>query len=412
MKRPRSILWLVAGLSVVSGCARYPEGPGDGVDAPDRVVAFRMTVKGRINPLYYYFFAVDTDQDQGRDGPVAVVAGPFWGNGWGTGSISRYLEYHIAAPPTLWATVATSTLVTAGGGILNATGSPTDAALGQHVLTVETVSLGTATLSGSGTIAGVTNNSDQNAGTFSIQTDASGATVAGGVSFTPAPDGSRPLTTEESSRLTALNAGGVALAADSLDVFGLTLQIAPVPSAGTQTIAIGPTTAQVRDVFTADVTGIQSIAAGTVTANSTTPTATPPIPGVTLSTGTLVTGGSATVRTMLSPNNTLVADQPFAWTDPAGSNTWQATIDVADLGSGLREVSFNFITTTELIFDPQYTGDKPFDALGPRGNDYVTVRLDADDVFTNQDALTPEREGDVAVADIDITDWRVEVRRP
>ena len=417
MKRTMQLAFVGLGLSALAlaGCARYPEGPGTGVNVPQRVVSFQMTVKGRINPQYYYYFAVDTDQDQGVDGPVPVAAGPFWGNGWGTGSISRYLEYHLAAPPTLWAAVTTSNLLTAGGGITNAFGSPTDANLGQHVLTVQSVALGTATLSGAGTVQGVTNASDQNAGTFSIQTDATGATVASGVTFSPASDGGRALTTDETTRLSQLNAGGVTLTATSLDVFGLTLDVSGAPAAGTQTITVAPTVGTVPDVFTADVTNVQTTGTGTVTANSTTPTATPPIPGVTLTAGTLAQGGSATLHTILSPNSTLVADQPFLWTDPAGSNTWQATIDLADLGQNLHEISFNFITTTELIFDPQYTGEKPFDGLGTSGNDYVTVRLDVDDVFTNADALTPEREGDATagnVADIDIVDWRVEVRRP
>lgn len=399
-------------LAALSGCARYPEGPGSGVDVPDRVIAFQMTVKGRINPAFYYFFAVDTDEDKGADGPLPVAAGPFWGNGWGTGSITRFLEFHIGPPPQLWAAVATADLVAAGGGIVNAVGSPTDAALGQHLLTVQAVQLGAVAVTGTGMVQGATNVSDQNAGTFSIQTESTGAITAGGITFTPAADGSRPLTTAETERLNQLNAGGVALTADSLDVFGLALQLSPVPVAGVSTIQVQPTTAQVRDVFTADVTNVQTISTGTVTANSSISTGTPPIPGVTLITETLTQGGTATIQTTLSPNATLVADQPFAWTDPTGSNTWQATIDIADLGQDVNEISFNFITTTELIFDPHFTGENIFDGLGPRGNDYVTVRLDVDDVFTNQDMLSPESEGDVTVPDIDITDWRVEVRRP
>lgn len=67
---------------VLVGCARFPEGGGN-VDIPPRTLYAEMTVKGEINPSYYYFLALGRDQT-GDTGPLPIVTGPELGNGWGT----------------------------------------------------------------------------------------------------------------------------------------------------------------------------------------------------------------------------------------------------------------------------------------------------------------------------------------
>jgi hypothetical protein len=50
------------------------------------------------------------------------------------------------------------------------------------------------------------------------------------------------------------------------------------------------------------------------------------------------------------------------------------TIDLSRLGQNVRNLSVNFIATTELIFDPTVVNpnEHTYDALGRLGNDYVT----------------------------------------
>jgi len=67
---------------LVAGCARYPASAGPS-DLPPVTIHTEITLNGDYNPAYYYFFAVDTNGDD-SNGPVPVVAGPEYGNGWGT----------------------------------------------------------------------------------------------------------------------------------------------------------------------------------------------------------------------------------------------------------------------------------------------------------------------------------------
>ena len=81
-------LLLLAGLAL-QGCAKFPENAQQiGVR---RQMAVDFQVAGRINPAYYYFIAIDTQG--GGPGPEPVVISG--GNGWGTGSITHFVQYHL-----------------------------------------------------------------------------------------------------------------------------------------------------------------------------------------------------------------------------------------------------------------------------------------------------------------------------
>jgi hypothetical protein len=352
-----------------------------------------------------------------------VAAGPFWGNGWGTGSLSHFVSYTQGRYDVYAANRRLEPLAQ-GGGILGATGSPQETDTGEYQLTVGDITLGAATLNGTGTITGVTNDSDQNAGQFSVETDASGHTVAGEVSFTPAADGGRAPNTAEQAAVDALNAGA-ALAADSLTAFGLTLQIG-APAAGTQTIDLAPATAEVGVRFDPAGGGTRT-STGTVTANSTTPTATPPIPGVSLRTGTLETGGVARFRSETTPTSTLIGP-PYESVPPVGSSQLDVTVDLNTLGQNLDNLSVNFISTTELIFDPTVTDPRLhcYDGLSnspaDAGNAYVTFSVRQTRTISNGDFSAPETGGDATVNkdlvatqaeqdSVDIIDWSITVQR-
>lgn len=66
----------------LTGCARYPAG-GDDPNAPPVTIRATMTVAGQINPAYYYFLAIDTDNNDG-DGPIPVISDEELSSGWGT----------------------------------------------------------------------------------------------------------------------------------------------------------------------------------------------------------------------------------------------------------------------------------------------------------------------------------------
>ncbi|MBM3501445.1 MAG: hypothetical protein FJX74_22555, partial [Armatimonadetes bacterium] len=334
---------------VLTGCARGPGGGGPVI--PEWVLQFFVRFAGPVDDTSFYYIAIDADGDYGLDGPLPVAAGPFWGNGWGTGSITHFISY-TQGRYDVYEVSRRLEIIAGGGAVVGVTGSPDETDTGEYRLTVGTVTLGAATVGGTGTVAGATNDSSQNAGEFSIETDAAGETVAGGVSFTPATDGGRALTSAEQTALDALN-GGVALAADSLAPFGLTLQIGTL-AAGTQTVTVAPTVAAVAVRFQPSSGSAARDSTGTLTANSDTPTATPPIPGASLRTEGLTQGAVATLRSETSPAATLLGP-PYESVAPLGSSQLDVTIDLAMLGAPADDLSVNFISKTELIFDPTIT---------------------------------------------------------
>jgi hypothetical protein len=58
----------IAAMVAVSGCARGGEGADPIV--PARVLEFIIRFKGGIIDNFYYFVAIDTDNDSGLDGQV------------------------------------------------------------------------------------------------------------------------------------------------------------------------------------------------------------------------------------------------------------------------------------------------------------------------------------------------------
>lgn len=418
MKKLLCALCVVA-VVVLSGCARGGEG---GAVGPDIVVDFHARYAGIINDSYYYFIPVDTDGDFGVDGPVPVAAGPFWENGWGTGSFSHYIEYHQGQYNVYRVTVV-PTLATAGGGITAISGVPTTSAAGTSVLTVQAINFGAVTVGGTGMVTAVTNTGFQAAGTLALETNATGEVVAGSVVYTPAASGGRALTAAEQAAIDALNAGGVPLAAGSLSALGLSLDLAAA-QAGTQTLTIAPTTATVRNVFTPveNTPGPVVTTTGSLQANTANVDTNTVLPGATVTAGNYTTGGSATVTLALSPTPIRLGP-PFDYTLPSGGSALHVTLDLAMLGENIPDLSVNYISTTELIFDPTITDPAlhTYDALGRLGNRYVTFRTNqfqtinnASGLFEQEQANDTTLQGNVTEEQrnmVDLIDWSITIRR-
>jgi hypothetical protein len=400
----------------LAGCAR---GGGAGPGVPAILLDFVVDFGARVDDSSFYFIALDADGDFGADGPLPVAAGPFWGNGWGTGSITHFVSY-TQGRYDVYRVNRQLEILARGGGIVGATGSPDETDTGEYELRVGALARGAVTIGGTGPVTGVTNDSDQNAGQFSLETDGQGRTVAGTVGFAPAADGGRALTATEQAALDTLDAGGVTVAADSLAAFGLTLQMGS-PAAGVQTLQVAPTVAEVDVAFRPTSSGGTRNSTGTLTANSDSPTATPPIPGAVLTAETLVTGGVTRLRSETSPTATLIGP-PYDSQPPGGGSELNVTLDLATLGANLDNLSVNIISSTELIFDPTITdpGQHVYDGLGVQGNDYVTFTVRQSRVIANGDQFTPEACGDPTLLGpatdderdaVDILDWRITVQK-
>jgi hypothetical protein len=408
-------IYLLVGALIVGGCARG----GETQPGTQAVMDIWVQFAGPIDDSAYYYIAFNKNPNYANLYPIPIVTGPFWGNGWGTGSMSHFLEYHLGAYNFFQARLQ-PVLRIAGGGITAVSGTVSSFDAGRYTLRVGAISPGAASVSGTGMISAVTNLSGQNAGVLSLQTDAGGKVVAGSVSFTPAADGGRAPNGAEQAALNRLNAGGVSLQADSLADFGLSLTLT-APAAGTQTLTIAPATATVQVNFVPASSGAAVNTTGTLRANSSTPTDTPPIPGAVITTADLVTGGEARVDAEFSQAPTLIGP-PYAYTLPAGGNSLRATLDLADFGPGLRNLAFNIIATTDLNFDPTVTDPALhcYDALGPLGNDAVSFSATEFRTLTNADSFIPEGPNDPTLQGnvtpdqrraVDIVNWSITLRR-
>ncbi len=412
------VVCALVGAMLLPGCAR---GGEEQPIVPEWVLEFVVTFAGPIQDAFYYYIALDADNDFGADGPLPVAAGPNWGNGWGTGSLTHYIEYHQGRYELFRATLQPS-LEQASGGVTGVAGTPESTDAGAHSITIDALSPGATTLTGDGAIATVTNNGFQAAGTLALSTNAAGQVVADSVTWTPAATGGRALTATEQAAVDALNAGGVALAADSLDALGLALTIAAGPDlSGTQSIDVAQATATVTDRFVPEGLGPTVTAQSVLPANNNAVLADGPIPGMTIVTGDLIAGQTAKI--LLEPNPIGQSlGFPYDSTLPQGGSTLRATVDLSRLGANIDDISVNFIATTELIFDPTVVNpdEHTYDALGRLGNDYITLVTDEDQMVQDGDLLADEEAGDPTLqgpaseqdkASVDIIDWSVRVRR-
>ncbi len=409
---------MCAGLAL-SGCARGGEEEDPVV--PETVLEFTVQFAGLVDDAYYYYVAIDADNDFGADGPLPVAAGPDWGNGWGTGSLTHYVEYRQGQYELFQATLEPE-LVTEAGGVGGVSGTPDTSDAGLHSITIDSLNLGAATLSGTGAIDAVTNEGFQAAGTLELTTNAAGEVVAGAVTWTPAAAGGRALTSDEQAAVDALNAGGVTLAADSLDALGLALTIGTAADlSGTQTIEVAQTTADVTDRFEPEGFSSPATEQSTLPANNAAELDAGPIPGMTIQTGDLIVGETAEIE--LTPSaigNSL--GFPYDSVLPQGGSTLQVTVDLSQLGHNIDDVSVNFIATTELIFDPTVVNpdENTYDALGRQGNDFVTLVTDEEQTINDGDLIGEEEAGDPTLEGpaseqertaVDIVDWRIRMRQ-
>jgi len=274
---------------------------------------------------------------------------------------------------------------------------------------VRSVALGTATLTGAGSIASAVNVFSQNAGVWSVETDAEGKIPAGGVTFAPAANGGRPLSSAELAALEALNVGGVPLGPTSLEPFGLSLTLAASPLAATQTITVSAATAVADDLFTPFGPFSQVTTSGTLTANGANDPSTSPIPGVALRCGELAAGNQASLTEEMDTAAVFLFP-PFISVPPApGGRTLSFTLDLDAVQPGVQRLQANFITTNQIIIDPNNVGNKVYDALGPLGNNYLSLTLNVPYVYTNDLAPVPEEEGDCEEPALDLVDWRIQV---
>ncbi|MBW3623392.1 MAG: hypothetical protein KY468_08280 [Armatimonadetes bacterium] len=74
---------------LTGGCARTPADAT--INAPNQLLV-QVTVRGVVNPSRFYFVAFNaTDATNTSQGPLPVVSCP-WGNGWGAGRITHYVQ--------------------------------------------------------------------------------------------------------------------------------------------------------------------------------------------------------------------------------------------------------------------------------------------------------------------------------
>lgn len=177
-----------------------------------------------------------------------------------------------------------------GGGITQAYGSPTNNQSGTYRFTVTgplTYGALTTTTTGAVTATVAAAHTMQAGGTFSMELDAAGNTVANTVRYIPAANGGTPPTTEQLAQLAALNVGGVA---PDLTTFGLA--VTPGAGAGTLSVTVQPAAAQVQCEFT-PVDGTQTIVTmDTIQAYSVNDL-TAALPGGKMITGELRVGGQS-----------------------------------------------------------------------------------------------------------------------
>jgi hypothetical protein len=140
-----------------------------------------------------------------------------------------------------------------------------------------------------------------------------------------------------------------------------------------------------------------------------------------------IRGNQAEVFRIQPGTNLLQAEflgRPFDFRPPVNSDTLSVTLDLDTLVSPDSSITFgnvNFITTDRVDVDPRFTGPKLLDAFGENGTQFVSIPIRTNRVFSNLDfttrieppddvLLVPDRQPANA-PNLDIVDWRIEVRR-
>jgi hypothetical protein len=185
-----------------------------------------------------------------------------------------------------------------------------------------------------------------------------------------------------------------------------------------------PAVATVKIAFTATQTGRVTNSTGTLLLNSSTATATPPIPGLTFTTGALAVGNSATLLVQFSPTGLLLTPKLFNYTLPQGGDTLAFTVDLGIFGTNLTNLGFNIITTRQLTFDPNIQLSQTcYDGLGPNGGNYGVPIFDPRQFLTdsNSTSLYQNSVGTTTTLNgpwtqdqkyaVCIVDWTVDVHR-
>jgi hypothetical protein len=143
----------------------------------------------------------------------------------------------------------------------------------------------------------------------------------------------------------------------------------------------------------------------------------------------VIRGGQALVF-RFRPGTNLLATEPlgrpfdFRPPTPAAPGRVIVTLDLDTLVTPATEVptfTYNIIATDMTPLDPQFPGPKLVDAFGRSGNQFVTLSALQNRVFANDDLSPPVEPPDdvfrapdltaAPVPDLDIVDWRVEIRR-
>jgi len=146
-----------------------------------------------------------------------------------------------------------------------------------------------------------------------------------------------------------------------------------------------------------------------------------PIPGLTITTGDLVVGETARIALTEAATATPLG-LPYEYVLPEGRDTLRFTLDLEQLGLNLTDLSINFISTTELIFDPTVVSadENVFDGLGVSGNNYFTLQTNQFQTLRNGDGFVVEGSGDATLvgpgsdaerSSVDVVDWSVTLRR-
>jgi hypothetical protein len=140
-----------------------------------------------------------------------------------------------------------------------------------------------------------------------------------------------------------------------------------------------------------------------------------------------IRGNQAEVYRVRPGTNLLESEflgRPFDFRPPISSGTLTVTLDMDTLiptTSSVTFVNINIIATDRVDVDPRFTGPKLLDAFGDTGTRYVSIPIRTNRVFSNLDFPSPaEPRGDVLLVpdrlpsnspNLDIADWRFEVRR-